>query len=231
MLSFLFWCTSRIYYQYNVECLSTCTLTVHGLLHICDNIQFCGPVWTTWTFWMERYCGYLQAGLHSRSHPWANLNNRVLHKAHLNHIDIYYNLEDDLTIASKLKDLQRGEKVFNDCWFPILSYSMLHLTKASDQHSILWTPYQKSYILSNTLKSKISWYFSAVTGQKPATIRMWLPENLPSWGKVRIAGGGDQIHTAAGQNRLYRERNMSYVQVRLPIDQIISVYLSLKKKL
>ena len=180
---------------------------------------------------MEHYCGYLQAGLCSRSHPWANLNNCVLHKAHLDHIDIYYNLEDDLTITSKLKDLRRGEKVFDNCWFPFLSYSMLHLTKASDQHSILQTPYQKSYILSDTLKSKILWYFSAVTGQKLATIHKRLPENLPSWGKVRIAGGGDQICTAAGRNRLYRERNMSYMRVRLPIDQIISVYLLLNKKL
>ena len=62
---------------------------------------------------MERYCGYLQAGLHSRSHPWANLNNRILHKAYLEQIDVYYGLEDDLTITSK--DLRRGEKVFDGC--------------------------------------------------------------------------------------------------------------------
>ena len=66
---------------------------------------------------MERYCGYLQAGLRSRSHPWANLNNRILHKAYLDQIDIYYDLEDDLTITSKSKDLRRGEKVFDDCQF------------------------------------------------------------------------------------------------------------------
>ena len=64
---------------------------------------------------MERYCGYLQAGLRSQSHPWANLSNRVLHKAYLDQIDMYYDLDDDLTITSP-KDLGRGEKVFDDCW-------------------------------------------------------------------------------------------------------------------
>ena len=71
---------------------------------------------------MERYCGYLQAGLRSRSHPWANLNNRVLHKAYLDQIDIYYDLEDDLTITSEPKDLRRGEKVFDDCQFHFLLF-------------------------------------------------------------------------------------------------------------
>ena len=75
---------------------------------------------------MERYCGYLQAGLRSRRHPWANLSNRVLHKAYLDQIDVYYDLDGDLTITSP-KDLGRGEKVFDDCWFFLL-YSMFYLT-------------------------------------------------------------------------------------------------------
>ena len=42
-------------------------------------------------------------------------------------------------------------------------------------------------------------------------------------GKVRIAGG-DRVRTAAAGQNLDRERNMSYVWVRLPIV-ITSVYL------
>ena len=67
---------------------------------------------------MERYCGYLQAGLRSRTHPWANLNNRLLHKAYLEQIDIYYDLQDDLTTTSSTgMDLKRGEKIFEECTF------------------------------------------------------------------------------------------------------------------
>ena len=74
---------------------------------------------------MERYCGYLQAGLRSWSHPWANLNTHILHKAYLEQIDEYYGLEDDLTITSK--DLCRGEKVFDRCKFnSIVFYIISH---------------------------------------------------------------------------------------------------------
>ena len=65
---------------------------------------------------MERYCGYLQAGLRSRTHPWANLNNKLLHKAYLEQIDIYYDLQDDLTITSSA-ELKRGEKTIRGCRF------------------------------------------------------------------------------------------------------------------
>ena len=106
----------RIYYQYDVEQLSTCTLTIHGLLHLCDNIRFCGPVWTTWTFWMERYCGYLQAGLQSKTHPWENLNNHVLHKAYIEQIDIFFNLDNELNVSlASNRHLSQYEKVFDQC--------------------------------------------------------------------------------------------------------------------
>jgi hypothetical protein len=50
---------------------------------------------------MERYCGYLQAGLRSHSHPWMNLNNRILHKAYMEFTDIFYGLEDQQLLMPK----------------------------------------------------------------------------------------------------------------------------------
>jgi hypothetical protein len=100
-------------------------------------------------------------------------------------------------------------------FFSPLFYALSH--KSSDPHSILRPPCRKSYALDDALQSKISRYFSAVIPrQKSVKIRKRLPKNVPSWGKVRIAGG-DRIRTAAGQN-LDGERNMSYVRVRLPVD-------------
>jgi len=63
---------------------------------------------------MERYCGYLQAGLRSQTHPWANLNNWILHKAYLEQINIYYNLDNDLKITASAH-ISQCEKVFDDC--------------------------------------------------------------------------------------------------------------------
>jgi len=128
---------------------------------------------------------------------------------------VYYNLEDDLTITSK--DLRRGERVFDGCGFHLSKfYATSH--RYSDPHSILRPPYRKSHTLDAALQSKISRYFSAVmNGRKSAKICKEFPKNMPSWGKVRIAGGGDRIRAASGRN-LSRERNMSYVQVSLLIQ-------------
>ncbi|KAF8839065.1 hypothetical protein BDN67DRAFT_991030 [Paxillus ammoniavirescens] len=84
------------YYQYEEERLPTCTLPIHSLLHITAGIRFCGPVWTSWTFAMEHYCGFLQAGLQSKRFPWSNLNKCLLHMAYLGQLKVKYNLEDEL---------------------------------------------------------------------------------------------------------------------------------------
>ncbi|KAI6159324.1 hypothetical protein EDD17DRAFT_1432102, partial [Pisolithus thermaeus] len=49
------------------------------LLHVVEGIHYCGPVWMTWTFFMERYCGASQWSIRSQSQPWSNLNTTLLH--------------------------------------------------------------------------------------------------------------------------------------------------------
>lgn len=71
------------------------------MLHVVADIRFCGPSWTTWTFYMERYCGFLKRGLRSRRFPWANLNNRVLHYAYLEQIGNRYDLTDELELFGR----------------------------------------------------------------------------------------------------------------------------------
>ncbi|KAH7903169.1 hypothetical protein BJ138DRAFT_1138781 [Hygrophoropsis aurantiaca] len=53
----------EIYYQHELQRLATCTLTIHALAHIADSIEDSGPVWTSWAFPMERFCGRLQAAI------------------------------------------------------------------------------------------------------------------------------------------------------------------------
>lgn len=106
----------RYYYQYEEDRLSACPLTIHGLLHVPDDIRFCGPFWTTWTFWVERYCGFLQGGLKSKRFPFANLNNRILHHAYLEQLGARFDLEDELSNAAHLKgEISRFEHVYQDC--------------------------------------------------------------------------------------------------------------------
>jgi hypothetical protein len=45
-------------------------------------------------------------------------------------------------------------------------------------------------------------------------IQTHLPQNMPLWGKFRIANGGDSIRTTMASSKKRIERNMSFVRVR-----------------
>ncbi|KAF9025388.1 hypothetical protein BDP27DRAFT_1150448, partial [Rhodocollybia butyracea] len=66
------------------------------LLHIPDDILWCGPSSSTWTFYGERFCGHLQNQLGSRSAPYANLANRLIYSAYLTQIVCRYDLAAEL---------------------------------------------------------------------------------------------------------------------------------------
>jgi hypothetical protein len=52
----------------------------------------CGPVWATWAFPMERFCGKLQRAVKGRRYVWASIDNWVLRTAQATHIRFRYNL-------------------------------------------------------------------------------------------------------------------------------------------
>ncbi|KAF8550334.1 hypothetical protein OG21DRAFT_1478565 [Imleria badia] len=82
--------------QYKPECLSTCTLTIHGLLHIAQGIQNCGPIWMTWTFYMERFCHMLQRIRRSDARPWSNLDISLVHTVYLEQLAVCFDLSEEL---------------------------------------------------------------------------------------------------------------------------------------
>lgn len=84
------------YYQFMEDRLPVCTLPIHGLLHVADDIKNCGPVWIHWTFFLEWYCQLLKTSLKSHRHPWSNLANRVVQLAYLSQINMKFYLADEL---------------------------------------------------------------------------------------------------------------------------------------
>ena len=94
----------RYYYQYHEDRLPTCVLTVHGLLHIAQDIRVCGPMWASWTFYLERFCGILQTGRRSRMYPWSNLNHQILHMAYLQTLAVRYDIDDELAVIGTHTD-------------------------------------------------------------------------------------------------------------------------------
>jgi len=94
----------RIFYQCDAARISACPVTIHALLHVADGIEAAGPVWTYWSFIMERYCGFLKRdGVRNRRKPYASLDKRVLHVAQLNITKIRYGLVDLLSLTGPAK--------------------------------------------------------------------------------------------------------------------------------
>jgi hypothetical protein len=95
----------RIYYQLSPDRLAMCTLTIHALLHIADSIEASGPVWASWAFPTERYCGSLIPAIKSRRFPFPSLDRYVTELAQLTQTKMQYNLEDVLSLQAPKGDV------------------------------------------------------------------------------------------------------------------------------
>ncbi|KAI0683538.1 hypothetical protein C8Q76DRAFT_662367 [Earliella scabrosa] len=172
----------RMYYQYEPARLSTCPLTIHALLHIADSIRDAGPVWTSWAFPMERYCGALQPAIRSRRYPYASLNRYILDKARLDHIKLKYSLEDTLAMRPpNLGGFYRAVCIPN------------YTTCA------LLPPYRNttSRTLDQSVKSKIISALNTRFGGSAAATRAALnAARIEEWGRVRVLPDGDTMRAA-----------------------------------
>ena len=112
----------RIYYQHDPARISACPVTIHALLHIADYIQAAGPVWASWAFPMEHFCGRLQPAIRSRRFPYANMDRHILAAARLDHIKKVYDAEELLALRRPKPDL--GTEL-PGCEF-LLLYQFIH---------------------------------------------------------------------------------------------------------
>lgn len=74
----------------------------------------------TWSFYMERYCGFLKRALRSKRNPWQNLDEIVKHFAQLAQLRVKYDLDDELlTTAHQEMNVSSAEQVFEECTFSL----------------------------------------------------------------------------------------------------------------
>ena len=104
-----------LYYQYDVSRLSACPLTIHALLHIGSSIKANGPVWTNWTFPMERYCGDVVRHIKNRRYPYISINNYVTASAQLSQLKLRYNLYKELSFGSRPDQDDHAGRVYDGC--------------------------------------------------------------------------------------------------------------------
>ncbi|KAF7292263.1 hypothetical protein MKEN_01478100 [Mycena kentingensis (nom. inval.)] len=164
----------RLYFQYYEQRLSVCTLPIHGLLHVPGNIRNCGPSWTTWTFFMERYCGFLKLAVKSKRIPWANLTKRILYFAYLEQIAVRWDLTQEMALFGRV---DRN------------SVSAFEHRYEHYPDVILRAPYQKARLLSTQARSALAAYLAPVLQVKKRTIEGLLPAEVRRWGKFRLPDG------------------------------------------
>ena len=202
-----------------MERLPACTLTIHGLLHVAQDIRFCGPAWTTWTFFMERYCGFLQRSLRSQSQPWSSLENTVFRTICLEQLAVRYNLKEELTWwGDRRDDGPTGyEHVLEtDCTSFLSSLHMIaHQINSPDPDHILRPPFKRPQAADPFVQKSVSHYIGQVIGKRVFDVQKQLP--IPTFfaGKFRVRDGGDLFRTSASSHRPRTSvRRSCYVRVR-----------------
>ncbi|KAF8325103.1 uncharacterized protein EI90DRAFT_2933090 [Cantharellus anzutake] len=178
-----------IYYQFKPDRLSVCTLAVHALLHIADDIKTNGPPCYNWTFVMERWCQHLLPAVKSHKRPFVSLAMRQYHLALFNEIQTRYELFEALQLTPSKKELSHYEVVYKE--YP---------------HSILQPPRRGGKPFTDWLRNLVAAYLTTVFNIRISTAKRVIPETFTAWGKVRIANGGDCIRVKSAQD-LYADRS------------------------
>ncbi|KAH9847274.1 hypothetical protein C2E23DRAFT_742220 [Lenzites betulinus] len=196
----------EFYYQYDPDRLSTCPVTIHALLHIADSIQKSGPVWASWAFVMERYCGMLQPAIQSRRFPYSSLNRYVLDHARLTQIKLMYGprARSQLNLNPPTTGL-KGRTVpgYDTC---VLLPAHHRVRLQSDRG------------LTDKIIGALRTRMDTVM---PHLIRRALPDEVDEWGKLRILNDGDTIRAAAMEKSGSPEdkRDATYVRYEVLVDQ------------
>jgi hypothetical protein len=163
-----------------------CTLPIHALLHIADNIEAMGPVWAYWAFPMERFCGAIAWANKSQRYPYSSINRHVLQVAQLSQIKLMYGLTEKLDLAEQRFNLASGVK------YP--GYSDLMFVAPSCHQPI-----------QSSLMDPVVTFISRHTGIAERLVRHALAaRDLTSWGKMqRIIQSDDGDITGGDMVRGY----------------------------
>ncbi|KAJ6538261.1 hypothetical protein DFH09DRAFT_930551 [Mycena vulgaris] len=192
-----------IYFQYDVERLPICPLTIHGLLHIASSISFTGPVWCYWAFPMERYCGSIQPGIRSRRFPWASMDRHVLETAQLTQIKTLYNVFEELSLTEPRAEIPGS---FSDPMYP---------------SCILLPPKSPTRPDAAQIKT-IAAALSTRSGTSMRDVNTALKTaDVEEWGKVRRVDSeeGDTMRSCSLGTTAEDSRDATYVRYEMLVDK------------
>ncbi|KAJ7118905.1 hypothetical protein C8R44DRAFT_624982, partial [Mycena epipterygia] len=184
--------------------LSACTLPIHALLHIADNIRRLGPMWCFWAFVMERFCGSLVPAVKSRKYPFTSLAHRIRDVAQLSQIKLLYGLTAELDLSSG-KDMEETGFAFED--YPDIRMVYPHRTIA----------------VNEPLRKKIASYLATNYDVTHSQALKFIPTELSLWGKLKRLGGGDLIHARDLVSTYHTSqdavRDATFIKYTLEVDK------------
>ncbi|KAB5587887.1 Transposase family Tnp2 protein [Ceratobasidium theobromae] len=199
-----------LYYQYKQSRLPACPLTIHALIHLPSYIRQTGPLWASWAFVMERFCGHLLPAVKNRTRPYEHLDNYVQRRAQMQVVSCLYGLPSlakPRINYSYLQDerISSREKVYPD--FPTV---------------VLGVPMNKVQ-LDDRLRNQMAKYFGVVYSDRrysTTELRSRIdPSTLFRYGRFRLAGDGDLIRTEKCIRNEPLARDNSFVRYDLLPDR------------
>ncbi|CAE7090773.1 unnamed protein product [Rhizoctonia solani] len=196
------------YYQYRATRLPTCPLTLHALLHIPYYIRKTGPLWASWAFVMERFCGHLLPAVKNRIRPYEHLDHYVERRAQMQIVSKVYNMPS--LAKPRIKYKYVGD----------VQMSSHEVAYKEFSNVVLGRPV-KRVELDKTLGDHMVRYFSIVyPGRSVRQLHSDIAQDtLVRYGRFRIVDDGDSFRTAILIDRDPLARDNSYVKYDLLPDR------------
>ncbi|QRW03344.1 Transposase family tnp2 [Ceratobasidium sp. AG-Ba] len=197
----------RLYYNNDADRIRTCTLPLHALLHIADDIENMGPLWCYWAFPMERFCGMLSRANKSLRFPYSSLDRHLLQIAQLGQIKRIYGLADELNLEDRRTNIVSG-------------------THYPSHSGCVFTSPKRNKSIDRDFEYKVAEYISEVVGVRlQAVHKALLGREFIHWGRMQQIdegdyGGGDLVRAhlvSPSEERVTRDA--SYVKYHSLFDR------------
>ncbi|KAF8135886.1 hypothetical protein K438DRAFT_1639915, partial [Mycena galopus ATCC 62051] len=191
----------KYYYQYDPARLSTCTLTLHALLHIPDDILNAGPMWCYWNYVTERFVGFLVRSSKSRKNPYASFARRLREIAQNNLIKVKYQLHHELDLSDRREEESSGHTI---AAYPDICVLRPHVTAPL------------APLVSKAVKNYLLRTFEVSADEVSGCI----PDEVSHWGKISFTNGGDKIRSAelVAHSELDMTRDASFIKYSHTVD-------------
>jgi hypothetical protein len=212
-----------MYYQYSPDRLSTCTVTIHALLHIADSIEAAGPMWAYWAFPMERYCGSLTPAIRSRRFPFPSIDRYITEVAQLTQIKTYHQLHDALSLQLPKSDAA-GQFSNPECGYYIAIADTDFDMMLIDPTCVLLPPCDQNCV-PEPLFAKILVCLATRFNLEAKEIRPHLQTaSVKQYGKVRHLDGGEVMNASALVGLSDYRRDATFIRVSCSLFIICNLW-------